>query len=350
MKNKITIIVIGLIAVGLLIYVVNKPGGQTQAADNSSAKAISPQQVMDSLPRPAKKYKIGVLFPMLAAPFWVNESYGVLDQAKKIGVDVVWYSADGYTNVDKQNSQVEDLITQKVDAILIAPTSLMGNTPAIEKAIANGIKVFVHVTGSSAKGISCSVLADDKEIGREQAEYTVNALQGKGKVIMLTGPDGADWSANRAAAYKAYLAQKAKDIVIVAERSGEPEKVTSQKIIEELLVKFNDIDAIYTAADGMAIGVTEVLNRVKTPKKIILTTASFSKESLSYIQKGQISLNVDESPVFQGRSAVNAVIYGLEGYKLPATIFVPVPGIDKKALDNIDLMNRWAPDGYSPSN
>ncbi len=347
-NNKVLLLIAAIVAIALVVYFPNKPGKPTDPNGNNPSKEVTKEQVMDSLPKASKKYKIGVLFPMLAAPFWVNESYGVLDQAKQLGVDVIWYSADGYTEINKQNSQIEDLITQKVDAILIAPTSLTGNTPAIEKAISKGIKVFIHVTGTSAKGISGSVLADDKEIGKAQAEYTVKALNGKGKVIMLTGPAGADWAMNRQKAYKEYMAQNAKDIVIVAERSGEPERIASQKIMEELLIKFSDVDAIYTAADGMAIGVAQTLEDKKIHKKIILTTASFSKETVPYIQSGKISVNVDESPVLQGRTAMNALVYVLEGYKVPQTIIVPVPGIDKAALEKIDLSKRWAPEGYSP--
>jgi ABC-type sugar transport system substrate-binding protein len=348
-NNKVFLLIAAVAVIALVVYFLSKSGKTTGPDGNNPSKEVTKEQIINSLPKASKKYKIGVLFPMLAAPFWVNESYGVLDQAKQLGVEVVWYSADGYTNVDKQNSQIEDLITQKVDAILIAPTSLTGNTPAIEKAISKGIKVFIHVTGTSAKGISGSVLADDKEIGKAQAEYTVKALNGKGKVIMLTGPSGADWAMNRQKAYKEYMTQNAKDIIIVAERSGEPERVASQKIIEELLIKFNDVDAVYTAADGMAIGVAQTLSNTKTQKKIIVTTASFSKESVPYIQNGQITVNVDESPMLQGRTAMNALIYVLEGYKVPQTIIVPVPGIDKAALEKVDLTKRWAPEGYSPS-
>ncbi|OHX34362.1 hypothetical protein BJL95_16950 [Methylomonas sp. LWB] len=347
---KYLVVIAIIIISSLASYFVNIQEKPRELSVNEISKLIQKEDVINVMPKPNKKYKVGVLFPMLAAPFWVNESYGVLDQAKKMGVDVIWYSADGYTNVDKQNSQIENLISQKVDAILIAPTSLTGNTPAIEKAILNGIKIFVHVTGSSAKGISGAVIADDYEIGQKQAEFVAKALNGSGKVIMLTGPSGAEWAINRAKAYKKYLADYAKNIVIVAERTGEPERVSSQKAIEDLLIKFNDVDAIYTAADGMAIGVTEVLNRSKPSKDVILTTASFSKESVPYILNGKISLNVDESPVLQGRTAMNALVYVLEGYTVPNTIVVPVPGIDKTELEKIDLTQTWAPEGYSLTN
>src|SRR4051812_836656 len=61
---------------------------------------LSSDSAMLDLPHPARRYRLGVLFPFLAAPFWVNEAYGVLDQASKVGVDVVWLSADGYDNID----------------------------------------------------------------------------------------------------------------------------------------------------------------------------------------------------------------------------------------------------------
>jgi ABC-type sugar transport system substrate-binding protein len=77
------------------------------------------QKPLAASPTPKRRYKVGVLFPFMASPFWVNEAYGVLNQAEKLGVEVVWLSADGYDNVDKQSAQLEDLATQKVDAILI---------------------------------------------------------------------------------------------------------------------------------------------------------------------------------------------------------------------------------------
>lgn len=313
-------------------------------------KEATQTMVLEQLPSVSKQYKIGVLFPMLASPFWVNESYGIMNQADELGVEIIWYSADGYANVDKQNSQIEDLITQKVDGIIIAPTSYQGNTPAIEKAISAGIPVVVHVTGTSASGISGSILADDLAIGRQQAKFLNKALGGEGKVIMLSGPSGADWSTNRAIGFKEELESLGSQIEIVAERTGEPDRASSQRIVEDLLIRWKDVDGIYTAADGMAIGVAISIKQLNTEGQVLLTTASFSRETVEYIRNDQIHYNVDENPVMQGRAAVNALVYCLEGYTIPKKILVPIPGIDKSILDSIDLTNQWAPLNFSPVN
>jgi ribose transport system substrate-binding protein len=330
------------------IFLLNKKPASTpndSTGDNPSV-TVTEKEIFTATPIAKKRYKVGVLFPFLAAPFWTHQSFGIYDQAKHTGIDIIVKSADGYSNTDKQNSQIQDLISQKVDAILIAPTSLNGNTPAIEAAINSGIKVFINVTGSNAKGVISRILVDDYNIGVMQANYMISALGGKGKVAMLSGPAGADWSINKSKGFRETIKSKS-NIQIVFERFSEPEKSAAQKLTEELLVKYSDIDGIFTPADGMAIGVADVISNSGIKKKIILTTTSFSEETVPYIKSGKINYNIDENPVLQGRSAINTVVYSLNGDKVPEKIFIPTPGIDSIALKSQNLSAKWAPRGFS---
>ncbi len=295
-----------------------------------------------------KKYKVGVLFPFMAAPFWINEAYGILDQAEKVGIEVIWYSADGYTNVSKQNNQIADLLAQNIEGLIIAPTSFSGNSRAIDQVIDSGVPVVIHVTDTNAKGITSRILADDVEIGKKQAQFIINKLGVEGgSLIMLSGPSGADWSSNRALGFKSVI-EANENFKIRAERFGEPDKTTTQNLTSDLLVTFPNIDAIYTAADGMAIGTAIVLKNQKKPSKIILTTASFSRESVSYIEEGMIDLNVDESPVVQGRTAINTIVAILNGGTVPERILVPIPEITRENISLYTDKEHWAPREFRP--
>jgi ribose transport system substrate-binding protein len=316
--------------------VVRSNGEVLRLADNATS----------DLPKAAQRYKLGVLFPFLASPFWVNEAYGVLDQAKKAGVDVVWLSADGYDNVDKQNSQMEDLVTQQVDAILLAATSYNGTAAAVDRATARQVPVFAHVTSSSSKNIVSAVVDDDLEIGRRQAEYMGTSIKGRGNVVMLNGPAAAEWSSNRVKGFKQVVGAKFPNINIVAERTGIPDRADAQRLTEDLLTTFPDLSGIFTVADGMAMGAADAIKSAGRAKKMTITTASFSRETIPYLQAGNIGVNVDENPVLMGRTIVNIAIRALNGEIVPATVYVPNPAITSANLNSVQSTTQWAPDGW----
>lgn len=350
MKNKtiaVSLLIVVLVVVGVLLWRANrtKTTQQSNVVVLQTVEHLQDGELTD--PMPARRYKIGVLFPFLASPFWVNEAYGILDQAKKVGVDVIWLSADGYDNIDKQNSQIEDLEVQRVDAILLGATSGTGTVPAVERAAARGFPVFAHVTSSNTDKVLSSVIDDDLSIGRQQAQFMGQALGGKGVVAMLDGPAAADWSARRVQGFKEILHNQFPGIQIVAEQNGIPDRADAQRLTEDILTANRKLDGIFTVADGMAMGAADAVSAAGRSKAITLTTASFSRESLPYMAKGLIKLNVDENPVLMGRAAINDVVSGLNGTPVPKTIYVANPARTAQDAHDIDPSKQWAPDGWT---
>jgi ribose transport system substrate-binding protein len=348
-KNKtvvVSLLIVVLIVVGLLLWSANRKTvtNQSKVTVLQTEEHLQDGALVD--PRPARRYKIGVLFPFLASPFWVNEAYGILDQAKKVGVDVVWLSADGYDNIDKQNSQIEDMEVQHVDAILLGATSGTGTVPAVERAAARGFPVFAHVTSSNTDKVLSSVIDDDLSIGRQQAQFMGKALDGKGVVAMLDGPAAADWSSRRVQGFKEVLHNQFPGIKIAAERNGIPDRADAQRLTEDILTANRKLDGIFTVADGMAMGAADAVSGAGRSSSIIITTASFSRESLPYMAKGLIKLNVDENPVLMGRAAINDVINGLNGTPVPRTIYVANPARTAQDAHDIDPAKQWAPEGW----
>ena len=350
MKSKgLTFTIIGfvLILAAFLFWRANTQQTGSAGKINVSEQTIHLQNSLADSPKPTKRYKIGVLFPFLASPFWVNEAFGILDQAKKVGVDVVWLSADGYDNVDKQSAQIEDLAAQRVDAILIAATSNKGVIPAVERASKAGIPVFAHVTSAATNAIYSSVVDDDLEIGRQQAEFMGKALGGKGLVAMLNGPAAADWASRRVQGFKEVMSAKYPGIRIVAERNGIPDRADAQRLAEDIIAANPKLGGIFTVADGMAMGVADAMTNASRTQ-ITLTTASFSQESLAYMSKGLIDLNVDENPVLMGRAAINNVVRGLNGETVSRTLLVPNPAYNSETARSVNANGQWAPAGWQP--
>lgn len=345
---SVVLLVVALVATAILLWNANRNASTTKYDVKvlPTVEHMTGSALVD--PKPLRRYKVGVLFPFMASPFWVNEAFGILDQAKIIGIEVIWLSADGYDNIQKQNNQIEDLVTQRVDAILLAATSSTGTVPAVDRAAAAGIPVFAHVTSSDTDKILSSVIDDDLGIGKAQADFMGMSLGGKGFVAMLDGPAAADWATRRVRGFKAELAARFPGIRVVAERNGIPDRSDAQRLTEDILSANPKLDGLFTVADGMAMGAADAVAAVNRTAQITITTASLSRESIPFIKKGMIKLNVDENPMLMGRAAINNVVNGLNGIPVPKIIFIPNPSVTAANLAALDPARQWAPEGWSP--
>ena len=120
----------------------------------------------DDYPRPAKptkQYTIGVLLPQLSNSHFVGQAYGYIDEAEKLGAKVIMFEAGGYQYLDKQLSQMEDLIASKVDAIILVAVNGPGTVGVVTEAVAAGIPV-----------INCNVMTDsDKVVTRIRSDDAI---------------------------------------------------------------------------------------------------------------------------------------------------------------------------------
>ena len=57
----------------------------------------------------SQKWHICVLFPHMKDSYWVAVNYGVMDEARRLGIKATLFSAGGYTELNKQISAVRRL-------------------------------------------------------------------------------------------------------------------------------------------------------------------------------------------------------------------------------------------------
>src|SRR5574344_277479 len=91
-------------------------------------------------------YKIGVSLSTLNNPFFVSIREGIEEKAKEEGAEVVVSDAQNDSSV--QSNQIEDLITQKVDLIIVNPVDSTAISSSVQKANEANIPVICVDRGS----------------------------------------------------------------------------------------------------------------------------------------------------------------------------------------------------------
>jgi ribose transport system substrate-binding protein len=88
----------------------------------------------------AKGLKLGFSQVTLQSPFYVQLRDGAMAAAKADGDALIFLDANG--DVSKQNNDIQDLITKKVDVLIINPVNADAVAPSLAAAKAAGIPVI----------------------------------------------------------------------------------------------------------------------------------------------------------------------------------------------------------------
>jgi protein TorT len=88
-----------------------------------------------------------VSFPHMKDAYWLAVDYGVVEEAKREGVKMTLVEAGGYTNLNKQISQIEDCVAGGAQAVIIGAISYDGLNNLAKEISGKGIPVIDVING-----------------------------------------------------------------------------------------------------------------------------------------------------------------------------------------------------------
>jgi ABC-type sugar transport system substrate-binding protein len=198
--------------------------------------------------------KLGVSMPNIKGPWFTPVLFGITDEAKKLGYETIILDAGGYANVDRQVTQLSNLIAQKVNAILMDPANPDSFNGVVRQAKAAKIPVVGAGSPIVASGVDADAAASSSHcsIGHELAKGAKTLLPNGGTVAILAGPPGAFWASDRLRCFKEDLAGG--NIKIAAEQTSEQDAATALSLANDLLQRFPNVDMLYGADNTYGVG------------------------------------------------------------------------------------------------
>jgi ribose transport system substrate-binding protein len=277
-----------------------------------------------------EKTTIGVSLAQDDNPFYIVMLKGIRARAAELGFDVVTVSAN--EDKVKQINGVQDLVARGVKGILISPVDAVGVNAAYDAAKAANIPIVSIARGSTSPNQTIHVAMDEKQIGRDIAEWTAKAIGGEGKVAMLLGPSGAPTFRNLGDGYTEVMAKYPK-IQIAFRTDGPLTRERGVKQAEDAMVANPDLKAIYCANDDVALGAAQAVAAAGRADKTIVTGMNGVPPALHAIKDGKIAMTVELNPFLWGRLGVDVLATYLKGEKVEPRVFIKHVIVDKTNID-----------------
>jgi ABC-type sugar transport system substrate-binding protein len=293
--------------------------------------------------------KVGVSMPNIKGPWFTPVLYGISDEAKKLGYDVVIQDAGGYANVDKQVSQFSNLVVQKVVAILMDPANPASFNGVVKQA--NSAKIPVVGAGSPivASDVDADAAASSSHcnIGHELAKGAKALLPNGGTIAVLAGPAGAFWASDRLRCFKEDIAGT--NIKIVAEQTSEQDPAIALSVANDFLQRFPKVDMLYGADDTYGVGAARAAQGAQKCGKVKVMFAVLGEAAEEMMRAGCADYVVAQQPVVIGRSAIRMMDALVKGKPLEKKKDeVPLIPVTMANLGSIDKSGMQAPKGWTP--
>lgn len=314
-------------------------------------------------PTPAEKITIGVAMRTETQPRWQFDVASMQAMAEQIGnveLLVQWAADDPV----RQAGQVENLLSQGVDAVILVPVDDRAAIPLVEKAHQVGVPILAYDIAIPDSDVDYFLTRDNREVGRLQAQGALDFAPPNAddppKYGLIKGDPDNNVAREIAEVYEEMLRPLAEEgkIEIVADQwhanwSGE----LALKTVESTLAAQNDdVQAFITSNDSMAIGVAQGVTSRGLAGKVYISGLDADVANDRLIVEGVISRSVWTKIDLMGQHAVIAAVALAQGQEPPmdGTVnngFKDVPAalVEVMAV-TADNMCQWisdiAPDGW----
>jgi ribose transport system substrate-binding protein len=234
-------------------------------------------------------------------PFRIAETQSIKDEAKKLGIKLETTNAQ--TDLNKQISDIQDLLNKGVKLLIVAPLNSDGLEPAFQAAKDKGVPIITidrKVNMTACKDYVSFLGSNFVQQGKRAATQMIKATGGKGKIAILLGSAGNNVTDDRTKGFVDEIKASAPDIEIVAQQSGDFARDKGQQVTEQLIQAHPDITGIYAENDEMGIGAVNALEAAgkKPGEKIKMVTVDGTKNAVQLIVDGKYNAVIESNPRF----------------------------------------------------
>ena len=269
--------------------------------------------------------RIGLSISTLNNPFFVTLRNGAQQAANKEGAKLI--IADAQNDAATQQDDVQNFVTQQVDAILINPVDSEAVVPAVQAANQANIPVIALDRGASGGKLETLIASDNVEGGRMAAKELIQ-LVGSGPVAQLEGIPGTSPTRDRGQGFEEVI--NAQDAVqLVSSQTANFLRTEGLNVTENILQSNPGIKGIFAQNDEMAMGAVRALGG-RAGSEVKIVGFDGIEDALKAIQAGKMNATIAQQPDKIGSLGVENAMKVVDGKSVDKNIPVPVKLVTKE--------------------
>lgn len=274
----------------------------------------------------SKKCTIGMTQINQTAVFFTQMNEGAQEAAKAAGCDL--NIANANNDSAKQNSDIENFVSQGVTGLIVVAIDVNGVLPAVKQARAQGIKVVAIDAKLEDGAVETFVGVDNEKAGAQAANWMIDKGLAKGKSYGVVDAKNSFIQNQREDSFRKVVDKAGAKYTQSVNGDNVQEKAATAA--QNLATAQSRLDFIYTTGEPASVGAVAAL-KGNTKTKIV--GWDLTKEVIGGIDSGLVTAVVQQDPKKEGDEAVQELKSVIGGSDPKGFIDVPITIVTK---DNVD--------------
>ena len=346
-KKVVVILMVLCMVLFSLTACKSEPANTTGVSTEVSAQTSTGTSTETSSEVSTASYTIGFSLPSFEFTLFSAMQELYLAKCDEMGVMGQVFNAE--SNQEKQNKDIEDMVTMGFDAIIVCPITVEGAAPAMKYVNENNIPLFTvdrQVSADLGVDVVSHISVDQTEIGRMGARAFLQGMEemfpdaDQWIIQELEGTPGASSAIDRSNGINEILAQEPR-IVKLPNLSANYDTNTAVSVTEDVLTSHPEVMGIIAANDMMIEGSLQALVNANRVGDILLVGMDGQSSTVEKILEGSIYATPTTTPLMASLALETAVKY-LNGETVEPAVVAPSQLITaENAQEYLDSDLAW---------
>ncbi|WP_232321995.1 TMAO reductase system periplasmic protein TorT [Photobacterium jeanii] len=301
----------------------------------------------------SKAWKVCAVYPHLKDSYWLSINYGMVQQAKKLGIELKVFEAGGYPHLEKQESQLAECRSWGADAIILGTVDRTAYNGKLSQ-LTGDIPVFAMTNDIDfsdpdiKKNIKARVGVNWYWMGKATGDFLAKRHpkgSGKVKVAWLPGPQLRGGTKPVSTGFND--AVKDSDVEVVTTLWADNSKELQRDLIQQLLIKHPDINYIIGGAVAAEVAISELRSINKNDQIKILSTY-LSHGVYRGLRRGKIMFSPTDKMAQQAKLSVDQAVRYLEGKATQTDLSPMIEALTPQHLPEDTITESLSPAEFRP--
>ena len=279
----------------------------------------------------ADKVAVGLAVANLQADFFNQIKQSVEAAGKEQGIEIVTVDAKG--DAATQVSQIQDLLTRQVKALIYIPAGATAASVPVKAAKAAGVPVIaVDRNPPDAPG-DTFIATDSVGAARTLGEHVCKVTGGKGEVAIIQGQLGTTPELDRDQGFSEAMANCPGLKVVGKQASTMWMQDEGFSIAQDMLQRNPGITVFFGRADALALGAAQAVKIANVGDKIWVFGFDGDRAGLEAVKSGVLDATMTQQTQLMGRMALKSALDLIDGKSVPKEQLQPATLTTK---DNVE--------------
>jgi ribose transport system substrate-binding protein len=264
--------------------------------------------------------------------FWQSIRAGAEAAGKELDCKIFWTGPEREGDRERQIQIVEDVIAQKVDAVVLAPLDSRALVPSVENLANRNIPCVIVDSGVETERYVTFAATDNHQGGTLAARRMGQILGGKGNLLVLKYAQGSASTMARENGFIETIQKEFPEMKIVDTKYGLDTVETALQAAEDLLTRNQNGQGFFACNESTAVGALQALASQKR-NEIKLVGFDSAPALLQALRGGQIDALIVQNPYKMGYEGVKSAVAAVKHQPVSKKMDTGVAVVTKENLD-----------------